>query len=49
MNHKLITTKYNDTIISAFYDGMDMIQVSLSPADADTILGNIYLGKVKIL
>jgi ribonuclease G len=47
MNHKLITTKYNDTIISAFYDGMDMIQVSLSPADADTILGNIYLGKVK--
>ena len=47
MNHKLIITKNNDTIISAFYDGMDMIQVSLNPANDDTILGNIYLGKVK--
>lgn len=47
MNHKLVITKNKDTIISAFYDGIDMIQVSLSPAINDTILGNIYLGKVK--
>ena len=47
MNHRLIITKNNNSIISAFYDGMDMIQVSINPADDDTILGNIYLGKVK--
>jgi ribonuclease G len=47
MNHKLIITKYKDTIISAFFDGMDMIQVSLNLANEDTILGNIYQGKVK--
>lgn len=47
MNHRLIITKNKNTIISAFYDGMDMIQVSLNPANDDTILGNIYLGKVK--
>ncbi|NLO08251.1 MAG: ribonuclease E/G [Clostridiales bacterium] len=47
MNHKLIITKNNDSIISAYFDGMDMIQVSINPANDDTILGNIYLGKVK--
>lgn len=47
MNHKLIITKNNDTIISALFNGMDMIQVSINPANDDTILGNIYLGKVK--
>lgn len=47
MNHKLIITKQDNTIISAFYDGMDMVQVSLNPAKEDDILGNIYLGKVK--
>lgn len=47
MNHKLIITRNNDTIISALYDGMEMIQVSINPAEEDTILGNIYLGKVK--
>ncbi len=47
MNHKLIITKNNDSIISALFDGMDMIQVSINPANDDMILGNIYLGKVK--
>lgn len=47
MNNKLIITKHENTIISAFFEGMDMIQVSLSPAGENTILGNIYLGKVK--
>jgi len=36
-----------DTIISAFFEGMEMVQVSLCPAEKDDILGNIYLGKVK--
>lgn len=47
MNHKLIITKQDDTIVSALFNGMDMIQVSVNPANEDTILGNIYLGKVK--
>lgn len=47
MSQKLIITKYKDTIISAFFQGMDMVQVSLNPANEDAILGNIYLGKVK--
>lgn len=47
MNNKLIITRHNDTIISALFNGMNMIQVSLNPAYEDTILGNIYLGKVK--
>lgn len=47
MDHKLIITKHSDTVISALFNGMDMVQVSLSPVNKDEILGNIYLGKVK--
>lgn len=47
MSYKLVITKNNNTIISALFDGMNIIQVSLNPANDDTILGNIYLGKVK--
>lgn len=47
MNHNLVITKHKDTVISSFFDGMDMVQVSLNPAKEDDILGNIYLGKVK--
>lgn len=47
INHKLIITKHKDTVISAFFEGTDMVQVSLNPAKEDDILGNIYLGKVK--
>ncbi|NLJ96911.1 MAG: ribonuclease E/G [Clostridiales bacterium] len=47
MNHKLVITKYKDTIISSFFKGMEMVQVSLNPVNEDDILGNIYLGKVK--
>lgn len=45
--NKLIITKQEDAIISAFYDGMDMVQVSINPLEGESILGNIYLGKVK--
>jgi len=47
MSQKLIITKDKSTIISAFYQGMDMVQVSLNPINDEEILGNIYLGKVK--
>ncbi|MDF2541663.1 MAG: hypothetical protein K0S47_1381 [Herbinix sp.] len=47
MENKLIITKQNDKIISAFFEGKDMVQISLNSSDETGILGNIYLGKVK--
>jgi ribonuclease G len=47
MENRLIITKQNNQIISAFFEGKNMVQVSLNAADEAAILGNIYLGKVK--
>lgn len=47
MDQKLVITKQDNRIISAFFEGKDMVQVSVNAAQEDGILGNIYLGKVK--
>jgi ribonuclease G len=47
MDQKLIITRQGDKIVSAFFKGRDMVQVSINDSKDDTILGNIYLGKVK--
>ncbi|CUH92496.1 ribonuclease E/G [Herbinix luporum] len=47
MSHKIIITRQDHTIISALFEGKDMVQVSLNPDNEENILGNIYLGKVK--
>lgn len=47
MENKLVITKKNNVIISAFFEGKDMVQISLNAAEEEGILGNIYLGKVK--
>ena len=47
MENKLIITKKDNIIISAFFEGKDMVQVSLNTSEEEGILGNIYLGKVK--
>ncbi len=47
MNHKLIITKLEEHIISAIYDGDEMLQVNLDKLNEKSILGNIYVGKVK--
>ncbi len=47
MEQKLVITKQEDKIISAFFEGRDMVQVSVNAAQEEGILGNIYLGKVK--
>lgn len=47
MENKLIITKQDNKIISAFFEGKDMVQVSLNSSEDEAILGNIYLGKVK--
>ena len=47
MESKLIITKKDKSIVSASFEGKDMVQVSLNTTEEDGILGNIYLGKVK--
>ncbi len=47
MENKLVITKKDNMIISASFEGRDMVQVSVNTAEEDGILGNIYLGKVK--
>lgn len=47
MDNRLIITKKDNRIISAFFEGKDMVQVSVNAATQASILGNIYLGKVK--
>jgi len=42
-----VITKYNNVIVSAHFEGLDMVQVSLNAPSDEGILGNIYLGKVK--
>ena len=47
MNNKLIITKQDNRIISAIYEGNDMVQVNIDHTDNISVLGNIYIGKVK--
>jgi len=47
MENKLVITKQQNNIVSAFFEGKDMVQVSLNTLEESSILGNIYLGKVK--
>lgn len=47
MGNKLVISKNEDKIISAFFEGRDMVQVSVSTSKNTGILGNIYIGKVK--
>ncbi len=47
MDNKLIIARQENKIISAFFEGKDMVQVSLNSSKQEAILGNIYLGKVK--
>jgi ribonuclease G len=49
MDNRLVITKKENTIISAFFEGKDMVSVSLNASEEESILGNIYLGKVKHL
>ncbi|NLZ83216.1 MAG: ribonuclease E/G, partial [Clostridiales bacterium] len=47
MSNKLVIVKKDKHIISAFFEAMDLVQVSIDQDDNNSILGNIYLGKVK--
>jgi Ribonucleases G and E len=47
MNHKLITVREKDYIISAVFKGNEMVQVNADKSREESILGNIYVGRVK--
>ena len=47
MENRLVITKKENRIVSAFFEGKDMVQVSLNTANDTGILGNVYLGKIK--
>ncbi len=47
MNNKLLITKLDNRIVSAFFNDMKMIQISLNQPKEAGILGNVYLGKVQ--
>lgn len=47
MNNKLLITKLDNRIVSAFFRDMEMIQVSINKPKEAEILGNVYLGKVQ--
>ncbi|NLP35494.1 MAG: ribonuclease E/G [Clostridiales bacterium] len=47
MSSKLVIVRQENRILSAFFDDMNLVQISLNHAENTGILGNIYLGKVK--
>jgi ribonuclease G len=47
MKEKLLIMKQKNQIITAVYAGSEMLQVSIDHKNASTLLGNIYIGKVK--
>lgn len=47
MNNKLIITKHNNKIISSLFEENDLVQINVEDENKESILGNIYVGKVK--
>lgn len=46
MNKKLIITNYNEGIATALYHNQKAVELSWNPVNQETLLGNIYIGKV---
>lgn len=47
MNSKLVITTKNNQIISSLIEDSEFVQLRVDSLDSDSILGNIYVGKVK--
>ena len=47
MGKKLIITKLNQKIISSLFDENDLVQINVEKEEENSLLGNIYVGKVK--
>lgn len=46
-NEKLIITKHENQIITSLFHDFELLQVNIEEEDAHSLLGNIYVGKVK--
>ncbi len=44
--NKLIITRWNGSVITLLQSGKDAVQVNLEPEENQSVLGNIYIGKV---
>lgn len=47
LDYKLLITRQNNKIISSLFEEKDLIQVNIDDANTESLLGNIYVGKVK--
>ena len=47
MDEKLIITRSDYRIVTSLFEENELVQVSVEKEEAESILGNIYLGKVK--
>lgn len=47
MSNKLVIVKKDQKIISSLLEGRELVQINVEDALTDSLLGNIYLGKVK--
>lgn len=47
MGNKLVFVRSNNRIISGLIDGNDLVEVQVEQENNESLLGNIYLGKVK--
>ena len=45
--NKIIITKMNGQILTAMSNGSRIVQMHLEEKDSQSVLGNIYIGKVK--
>lgn len=46
MSNKIIITKFRNHLISAIYNGKELVQANVVESEEKSILGNIYIGKV---
>jgi len=44
--NKLIITRWNGSVITLLQSGKETVQVNIEPEENQSVLGNIYIGKV---
>lgn len=47
MDNKLIITKQKQMVISSLFEENELVQINVEPDERTSLLGNIYVGKVK--
>ena len=47
MSQKYLVTRHQDSIITALYENDKLIELDCEPVDGQSLLGNIYVGRVR--